>query len=81
VPLGANVLLFPARMKVVCRVPFSQAKQFSGDDLTLEVDYAEIVASRSSKVIPKMSAAGNCPIYSYELEPEYVDCIISEHTL
>lgn len=80
-PIGTNVLVFPSRLKTLCRVPFASARKFSGDDLEFEVDYGDIVASHSSKIVPKLVASGECPIFSYETEPALVDCIISEHTL
>lgn len=81
VPLGVNAMVFPSRLKVTCRVPFASARKFSGDNILFEVDYDDIVSSKSSKAVPKMVVSGECPVYSYETDPVLVDCIISESAL
>lgn len=77
VPLGKKVLLLPSTVKVRCRLPFSEKKRLSGDDLSFTVKYSDLASAISSKVIPAMTSS-TCKVYSYEIEPKMVDFIISE---
>ena len=77
VPLGKKVLLLPSSVKVICRLPFSEKKRLTGDDLSFTLRYSDLTSSITSKVIPKMTSS-TCKVYSYETEPKMVDFIISE---
>lgn len=77
IPAGVKVITLPSRINVVCRVPFGHGNHISPGDLVFEVSYGDITASPTSKVIPKM-VSSPVKVYSYELSPKVVDCIVTE---
>lgn len=77
VPAGKKVILLPSGIDVACRVPFDGHTRISGDDLSFAIEYEDLVSSRSSKLIPRLTSSAYT-VYSYETDPPMVDFIIAE---
>ena len=79
VPDGKRLLLFPSKVTACCRIPFKNEGRLTRDDLRFEVDYNEVVSSRSGRAIPQLRVTDGVRIYGCETEPKVVDCIIADY--
>ena len=76
VPEGSNLLLVPSRVTVRCRIPFGYRSEKLKEDGVFIVDYKDLVRSRSSKMVPRLSDRID-GVLQYSLDPAYVECILS----
>lgn len=76
VPDGTTLLLVPSRVKVICRIPFGYRSEILKEDGAFIVDYRDLIKSRSSKMVPRLSDKID-GVLQYSFEPVYVECILS----
>ncbi len=74
-PPDRTAILLPSYINVTYRAPFRSDKGFSEDNISFVVDYNDVVKSRSSKVVPKFYKFSRT-LYSYEIDPLMVECIL-----
>ena len=74
-PRGRELLVLPGRVTVTYRTAFAGSDQSYVPEVA--VDYNDYVESRSGKVIPQLMNAGK-DIYSYEISPVPVECIMTD---
>ena len=78
VPAGKRLMIIPSRIRAVCRVPFHNEGSLTHDDISFEVDYDKVVSSAGMQAVPVMRLS-NGTVYSYETDPNVVDCIILDY--
>jgi len=78
VPSDKRVTVIPSEVTLTCRIPFGLVDNPEYKEMTLVVDYNNVVDSKSSKAIPTLVNSENCEVLSYSLTPSLVDCIIVE---
>ncbi len=78
VPEGKSVIVLPAQVDLICRRTFG-GDPLSADDVTLEVDYNELVKGIGSQAIPKFTLYPDNAVY-YQLRPRYVDCLVIDNS-
>lgn len=77
-PSNRNVIILPSTVKVTYRAPFKElGGKIQKSELGLVIDYETILGSNSGKIIPSLSQP-DIDIFSYELDPPFVECILVE---
>ncbi|MCF0168170.1 MAG: YbbR-like domain-containing protein [Bacteroidales bacterium] len=78
VPEGRKLLALPSQVTATYRIPFGKVGRGNADIVPeFGVYYEDFISSRSSKVIPRLVRYPGT-IYSYSLEPAFVECIMME---
>lgn len=78
VPSGRTFLVLPSSVAVTYRVPIRALNDREANaDIKLFVDYDKYAESNSSKVVPVVESS-NMNIFSCELDPPFVECIMVE---
>ncbi|MBQ0025216.1 MAG: hypothetical protein KBT00_05790 [Bacteroidales bacterium] len=76
VPDGKSVLLFPSKVDVSYRKPFTRSNRRK-PSLEAYVDYTEYELSSGTRVIPVVSISDST-VSSYTINPMTVECIVSD---
>jgi hypothetical protein len=74
-PRGRELMVLPGKVTVTYRTAFTGSDQSYVPEVA--VDYNDYVESRSGKVIPRLTNAAK-DIYSYEISPVPVECIMTD---
>lgn len=77
VPEGKTLISLPSRVEVTCRLPFGVKPYTLQEPGAIVVDYDDFLASRSTRVAPKIVNRG-VRVLEFSTNPEFVDCILSE---
>lgn len=78
VPIQKSLLTLPSEVRVVCRVPFGTRQNAFLNSLSVNVDYNDVIDSKSARLIPALVNGSTVPIYKYEIFPPIVEGIIVE---
>jgi len=76
-PPNKNLILLPSQITVKYRTPFNSKASIYGIDISIGIDYNDFIKSKSSKVVPIFNSNG-LTIYSYEIDPPVIECILTE---